>query len=229
MGLALQSLEAETQDADQDIGFGGEVIGKVEQIRLEASSNDPSRLILRLGARINALAGILDRVLGARENFTDSCRTRLYWSGSTSIESYGENLDLSSRVTYESWTCIRIPFTGKYIKTRNLQATKTVKWRLFIEPGRVDQLKINPRVMNVKSVATWIENLLDLRVQESVVIPLPAECGRCSCEKIVADHNLSLRSVRFENAGNNAVRVVRVVVLFSVPRDLTDFARCFNQ
>ena len=105
----------------------------------------------------------LDRVLGSQGNF-GGCSSRLYWAGSTSIGQYGTSLVLSSRVRYEQWVC-GIPLLGdRYI----FQDTKTVDWRLFVDPARLDNLRISAQVENVQNLQNDLERALGLRVREDI-------------------------------------------------------------
>ena len=199
------------------IEFQGETIGTIEGLSLEPTSDDPSTLLVRLTARFPLFTETLDRVLGEEGNF-GSCSRRLYWAGSTSIDQYGASLKLSSRIRYEQWVC-GVPFVGDQ---RIFRDTKTVDWRLFVEPDRLDNLQISAQVENVRNLQNDLERALGLRVRENIRIPLPAYCGRCECSQVTTALRPTVEAARFSQEGGD----VRVTVTFSVASDLTDALAC---
>ena len=216
--LAIGSTPASgtaLQDGALDIDFHGLVIGAVEDLRIESGS--PSTLTVVLEARIASPAETIDRVLSGRGNMLGGCSSRLYWVGGTTVRHYGAALGLSSRVRYEQWVC---GFLGDH---RIFRGTRTVDWRLFVEPGRLHDLRISAQVENVRNLQNDLEQLLNLRVREDVAIPLPAHCGGCDCDEVVGALEPAVDDFRFEDAGDGAVRVT---VGFSMASDLDDVMAC---
>ena len=220
LGSTLEASEAATEADDLDIAFRKQVIGTVEGLHVEAAANDSSNLMVRLVARFTSLTGVLDDALRAQNNFLKRCSRRLYWVGNTSIRHYGGSLGLSSRVRYEQWVC------GLFGDHRLLRNTKTVEWRLFVEPAPLNNISISAQVTNVRSLQNDLERLLGLRVRDNIAIPLPTDCGACDCEQLSAALRPEIESLRFEDAGNGAVRMV---LMFSVASDLTDVLKCIGQ
>ena len=201
IGTATASGTAR-QDGALDIDFHGLVIGAVEDLRID--SGGPSTLTI-------------DRVLSGRGNMLGGCSSRLYWVGGTTVRHYGAALGLSSRVRYEQWVC---GFLGDH---RIFRDTRTVDWRLFVEPDRLDNLRISAQVDNVRNLQNDLEQLLNLRVREDVAIPLPTHCGGCDCDQVVGALEPVVDDFRFEDAGDGAVRVT---VAFSMASDLGDVMGC---
>ena len=137
--------------------------------------------------------------------------------GGTSIRHYGASLGLSSRVRYEQWVC---GFLGDH---RIFRDTRTIEWRLFVEPNRLDKLRISAQVDNVRNLQNDLEQLLNLRVREDIAIPLPIDCGGCPCDQVISDLQPAVDDFRFEDAGDGAVRVT---VAFSIASDLSDVLGC---
>lgn len=221
VGLVLLSLmiavsPVAAQSRVPNIAFGGRDVGVVERLSLEASG-DPSTVLLRVEARLTEFADVLDQVLGARGNILGGCSSRLHWAGETSVRGYGDALSLSSRVRYEQWVC---GFLGDH---RVFRDTKTVEWRLFVEADRLDSVRISAQVENVRSLQNDLEQILGLRVREDVAIPLPTDCGTCSCDQVIEALLPALEDVRFEDAGEGDMRVV---VTFSAANDLKDILQC---
>lgn len=200
IGTAAASGTA-LQDGALDIDFHGVVIGEVEGIRIEPGDPSASTLTVLLEARIVSPAETIDRVLSGRGNMRGGCSSRLYWVGGTSVRHYGAALGLSSRVRYEQWVC---GFLGDH---RIFRDTRTVEWRLFVEPNRLDDLRISAQVENVRNLQNDLEQLLNLRVREDIAIPLPIDCGGCACDQVIGALEPVVDDFRFEDTGDGAVRV----------------------
>ena len=216
VGASLPAISA--RQGALDINFQGQAVGTVEQLRLVPSDGDSSKLAVHLTAVLPAFTETLDRVLTGRGNFLDRCSRRLLWVGRTSIRNHGVSLALSSRVRYEQWVC-------GFIKTRLLRDTKTVQWRLFVEPAPLQDLRISGQVENVVSLQNDLERALGLRVRQDIAIPLPASCGPCECAQITDALHPAFEAARFSDAGNGAVRIA---VTFSVSNDLTGALQCLH-
>ena len=215
LALGTPASGTALQDGALDIDFHGLAIGAVEGLRIE--SGDPSTLTVVLEARLVSPAETIDGVLSSRGNMRGGCSSRLYWVGGTSIRHYGAALGLSSRVRYEQWVC---GFLGDH---RIFRDTRTIEWRLFVEPNRLDKLRISAQVENVRNLQNDLEQLLNLRVREDIAIPLPIDCGGCPCDQVVSDLRPAVDDFRFEDAGDGAVRVT---VAFSIASDLSDVLGC---
>ena len=180
-------------------------------------------LLVRLTASFPSFTQTLDRELRKRGNF-GGCSSRLYWAGSTSIRQHGASLKLSSRVRYEQyeqWVC-GIPIIGD---ERIFRDTKTVHWRVFVEPARLDNLRISAQVENVTNLQNDLERALGLRIREDLRIPLPAYCGKCQCSQIINSLRPVVEAAQFSRADGGKVRLT---VTFSVANDLTAALSCLN-
>ena len=205
-----------------DIKLQGRKIGYVENIRIKAADNDPSRLLIYLTANFGSFAQNLDRILRSKGNFK-GCSTQIYWSGNTSVRGTGKSLGLSSRLRYEKWWCKKI--LGKRMKGRIFRDTKTVHWRLFIKPAPIDKIKIGARVENILNFPDDLERLLKIRVPKEIKInfPIPKSCGKCKCKKFTDSFKPEFTGSDFSSANGD----VRIRVGFSIKGTLTkELLRC---
>ena len=207
-----------SSSSGMEIEFEGHKIGAIDGLSLEPAHDDSSSFLVRLTASFPAFTNTLDRMLREQGNF-GSCSQRLCWAGQSSIRRYGASLAMSSRVRYEQWVC---GFLGDH---RIFRDTKTVDWRISVEPAPLDRLQLIAQVDNINSLQNDLELLLGLRVREVIKIPLPAYCGSCECAEIVDILGTAVESTRFSraSAGN-----VRVDVTFSLASDLSDALGCLQ-
>jgi len=218
--LGLTFSRADGQETEQNISFGNESLGVLEQLRMEADEHDATRMLLLLTMRLDSLAEKLDRVLTGRLN--EACEHRLYWVGATDVRALDAHLRLSSRVRYEFWQCIDLILVD--VKTRILQDTKSVTWKLYIDPAPIDDLEISAELTNIEKFPDALERWFDLRVRKDIKIPIPLRCGQCQCSDIVNTLRPRFESARFGETGG----AIRVVVTFSVGADLTKLVPCLG-
>ena len=203
-----------------DIKLQGRKIGSVENISIKGTDNDPSRLLIYLTANFGSFAQDLDHILRSKGNFK-GCSTRIYWTGNTSVRGTGKSLRLSSRLRYEKWWCKKI--LGKRMKGRIFRDTKTVHWRLFINPAQIDKIKISAQLENIKNFPDDLENLLKLRIPKEIKVPIPARCGKCKCKKFTDSFKPEFTGSDFSSANGD----VRIRVGFSIKGTLTnELLRC---
>ena len=178
------------------IPFEGRSIGAVEEVRIVPDSDDPSRLGIHLTAEFPRFTATLDRALRARGNL-GNCAHRFFWVGNSRVRGAGTSLRIHSRVRYESWQCT----IGR---SRNFRMTRTVDWELFVDPAGLDSLRIGARVRNIIDLPDWLEDLLGLRVQQRIQIPLLEGCEQCGC----IQEQLHVRSggTRFARDGKRRTR-----------------------
>ena len=213
-----RTVQREQAPSALEVEFDGQIIGAIEGLRIQSANDDSSTLLVQLTANFPGFTGTLDRMLRQQGNF-GSCPSRLYWSGGSSIQRDGASLALSSRVRYEQWVC-----SSWFGRTRLFRDTKTVDWRIFVEPAPLDELLIVAEVDNVRNLQDDLEDLLGLRVREQIKIPLPAYCGSCECAEIVNILGPAVEAARFSGNGGD----LRAEVTFSVASDLTDALACLQ-
>ena len=219
MTVSASTVQPEHVPSALKIEFEGQAIGAIDGLSVQAANDDPSSLLVQLTASFPAFTNTLDRILRKQRNF-GSCPSRLYWSGGSSMRGDGASLALSSRVRYEQWVCSS--FWGK---TRIFRDTKTVDWRILLEPAPLDELLLVAVVDNVRSLQDDLERLLGLRVREEIKIPLPAYCGSCKCAEIVDILDPAVESTKFSPIGDGGVRLE---VTFSVASHLTGALGCLQ-
>ncbi len=203
-----------------DIEANGNVIGTINALVVETTPDDPSRLAARISGTFHSLLQEIDRTMGEKGNF-NTCGNRIYWSGNTSIRETASSLRLSSNVRYENWLCIRGLFG---FTTRIWRTTKRVDWRIFIDPSPIDQLRMSAQVEDVSDLPPDIEELLGLRIREDFQIPLPTNCGRCSCAELVDHLEPVAAATRFSGQEGN----LHIEMEFSMSSDLISVLTCLR-
>ena len=216
----LEALEAATRASDPEVVFDGTVTGSVEGVYVEVNSDDPSAHMVRLDIIFKSLTDKLDHAMRSQGNFLGNFSQRLYWVGSTSIRRYGEFLELSSIVRYEQW------LRQLFIKTRIFKGNVTVVWRLFVEPDRLDKIRIRTQVTDIIGLKTNLGRLLESHVRKDISsIPLAIDCGACDCDHLADAVSPEPETLRFEAADDGAIRLI---IMYSVASDLTRVLTCFG-
>lgn len=197
------------------IKFKGQKIGSVftEKIKI---SEDADRIIVATPIEFDSITQAIDNYLKKQGDFIDGCSKRLYWVGGTSIRETGKVLKLSSRARYEQWSCTKI--FGKRLKTRLFRDTKTVHWELFFDQ---EKSKIIARLTNIKNFPGSLERWFGLTFEKEIDIPVPEQCGKCSCKETV---DPKLERADFSQPSDGKV-VLEMAVSFK--KDFAMALRCF--
>ena len=201
------------------IPYQKRTIGNVRITEIEFDKKNNRKLWIYLTASFPNFTRNLDQILKSKGNFK-GCSTRIYWGGNTSVRNTGMSLGLSSRLRYEKWWCKKI--LGKRMKGRIFRDTKRVHWRLFINPGSIDEIKIGARMENILNFPNDLERLLRLRVRKEIDVPIPVRCGNCKCSQINKSLKPEIKSVNFSRADGNISLRVRLSILVKVNKGLSN-------
>ena len=204
--------------AQLPITHKGRPIGNVEAPKIQHDI-DNQKLSISLTVNFSDFTKNLDQILASKGNF-GSFHTRIYWNGNTSVRNTGKSLGLSSRLRYEKWWSKKV--LGKRIKGRIFRDTKTVYWRLFINPASKDKIKIDARVENIRNFPNDLERFLTKRIPQEITVPIPVRCGNCDCSRITDSRKLELKSVNFSEADGTISLRVGLSIMTNVNGKLTD-------
>ena len=76
------------------------------------------------------------------------------------------------------------------------------------------------KITNIRDFPNWLEDLLDVRVTESLKLPLPVECGSCNCQELTQQAGITLSNVTFMRMQDNRVNV-KIAFSFTGALDVT--------
>ena len=181
--LLLQYGFANAQSSDaanagKTIRLGGVSVGTIESVVIDKNDQGP-RFTISVRMKFPDFATNLDKILSARGNL-GKCQQRFFWRGDTSMHGGGKTLNMTSRVAYEAWLCI------KHIDNLRIAGdARNVDWTLFVQPAPLDQLYVSARVNDIRGWPNWIEAAFGVRITENVELALPTSCGTCSCMDVV--------------------------------------------
>ena len=206
---------------DQDISHDGNVIGRVDNLRLSAGNLTLSVLFF------SNMFSVLDATRGAKGDLeTDHWSRRIYWVGDTRVISeVGKSADyilLETRIKYEQWTRIDLLFTD--VKTRLFQDTKTVVWLLTIPESELWNIRLIAKIVNIKDFPDSLEDWLDLRITESLSLSFPASCGTCDCQDFSQKSGAKLSDIEFVRSGDDSISTH---ASFSFTKDI-DLSACWS-
>ena len=192
--------------------------GPLKGITIEPDPDDNSRMLLHLDALLEDFTDDIDKHLHG--DLVPGCSKRAYRSGRTEIRSGGKHISLRTSFRAEWWSCV-------LFKTRLVRSTHPVHWSMRLNtPARLDELHVSAYLDNIKDFPDELEELFDLRGKlTSIKVPVPPECGKCSCSDLAEKLKPVAERFRFEPQSKHGLIVKGV---FSFPRDLTALAMCMQ-
>ena len=192
--------------------------GPLTGISVEPDPDDSSRILLHLDALLENFANDIDKHLVG--DLVSGCSKRVYRSGATRIRSAGTRVDLRTSFRGEWWSCV-------LFKTRLVKSTHPVHWSMRVNaPARLDNLHVSAYLENIKDFPDELEALFDLRAKlTSIRVPVPAQCGKCSCADLADKLQPVAERFRFESVSEGGLLIKGV---FSFSKDLTDLANCMQ-
>ena len=200
--------------SSQDFTFRGQTLGEF------TSWNADAGLLIYSAVLPPSLPDTIDKYLIEKGDLeTDHWSKRVYWRGSTEMRQGGDELSLSSRVTYDQW--VRIELLGTEIKTRLLQDTKWIEWTLKIASAGLDSLRLVVEVTNIKGLPSFIkDDLFKDAYRTEIVVPLPSNCGSCRCNDLVERMGAKYHGSEFALVEGDTVRIDIEFTVEDVPEVL---------
>ncbi|MDD9986731.1 MAG: hypothetical protein OXQ31_10700 [Spirochaetaceae bacterium] len=199
--IVLLSILASTAAASsQEITFRTDSVGSFNSWDVRPG------LLIYSSVLLPSLPRQIDEYLTAQGDLeSEHWSRRVYWRGSTVIRHGGESLGLRSRVTYDQWARVNLLFDE--LKTRVFQDTKWVEWELTIPPARLDELRLVGEVTNIEGLPDFIDDLLVDHFATEIDVPLPSNCGSCSCKDLAERLNANFRGAVFSPSDDGSARV----------------------
>ena len=201
------------------IAYEGKQIGIVDKLQLTLNATPPMQVRLSLTATFPNFARDLDNALRQRGNL-GSAPHRFYWRGNTRIHSADETIILRSRIAYENWPDMGLGF-GRF---RLFGDVKYIDWELYIPSASPSNLRIHARILNVIGLDNKLERWLGLRVTKHIDIPIPLNCGACSCSEIEEAINPKFENTEF-SANHEKVTAEIALVLGG---DVSEVLSCLS-
>lgn len=209
---------AKADEVGSPIRLGDDTVGRISSVELQSDREDPSKLLLRIGAKFDSFARDFDRIVKGMGNM-GSCSDRFFWIGNTKVRSAGSVLTLTSRARYEKWACMKA--FGKPIKSRLLRITRSVNWHIGVNTGPLDAIELRATVDDIKNFPNWIEGWFG-HMGTKFKIPIPENCGKCKCTKVQSALQPNLKNVSFVRSGES----VRMDLEFSLNQNLAGALQC---
>ena len=208
-----------------EILYEGTSVGTVQSITV-GSGQITVAAVLR-----PELFGTLDSKLNAMGDLErSSWSRRVYWRGGTRIlsgvDQNADRLKLSSRVTFDLWTRINLLFDE--LKTRLFETTHSVEWEFWIPNAAFSNVSFYVRVTNIRDFPNDLEELLGVRMTEALDLPLPLECGACTCQDLSQRAGLMLSNVSFVRRGDNSVDI-NITFGFDMESGMAILSECLLQ
>lgn len=210
-----------TLPIDRSVSYEGTPVGKVNSLGISAGRLTVSAVLFP------DLFAVLDSKMSQMGDLErDHWSQRIYWVGNTHLLSTAgqqtNHLMLATRIRYEQWA--KVDLVLDTLKTRLFRDTKTVEWRLWIPQAELSNVVFRGKVLNIRNFPNWLESTLDLRVEESLNVALPVECGSCNCDEFAKSKGLTISSVKFVRLENDHVTVE---VSFNFTGDI-DISECWS-
>ena len=236
-GTGRYSLRTEAKEdatlifnLEHDLEYDGTKFGTLEQIRIAAHQDDPSRLSVNVAARFDDFANALDNQMRAQGDLDGSCSTRLFWRGGTRAYRGGRSLLIETSIRYEKWICA----FGKR-RIRLIGASPRIQIRLSIDSGAIESgFRTRATLINIRNFPNWLERLVDwlgrtlfgggLHITQALNVPVPwRELGSpCSWSEVVRKVDPRLEETLFTPQGDD----VLLTLTLSANRDLAAASGC---
>ena len=202
-------------------------IVSVSDLRIVPSSRNQNRTSLYGVFQILDLSGLIDREMENSGNILGRCSKRLFWRGDTEmLEPPNDGkLQLSTRMRYQQWVCA-------IFKSKLFSKTDRVHWALSIPQGPIrDKVTLNLQVLQIGSNKDFIEefltDLLGIDKLLRVSLPIPEQCGGCSCSEVFEALQPALDEAEFLQA-DTKTGDVELALEFSIENNLKPILECIN-
>lgn len=191
------------------VNFGG--------VRFEPDPSSNGRMLVHMEVEIEGFLSAVDQQISAA--MTHSCSRRPSRVGATRILAAGGLIWLSTPIRYEQWLCA-------VFKTRLFRYTFDAEWSIRVNsPARLNDLRLTAGLENAKGVPGEVEQWFNLqeRLRTTINIPIPTDCGACSCAELMDDLDPIAERVSFGYRGGQNLQVGLV---FSTSNEMTNLLRC---
>ena len=195
---------------------------ELEHVRFEPDPRNNGRILVHVEAKIEGFLAAVDHQISAA--MSHSCSRRPSRVGNTRILRAGNLLWLSTPMRYEQWTCIDLLVDT--LKTRIFRKTFDAEWSIRVNsPARLSDLRLTAGLENAKGIPGEIEQWFDLqeRLRTSINIPVPTDCGDCSCGDLMGSLDPIAERIAFDYRGGQDLSVR---LTFSTSTDMTSVVRC---